>query len=75
MSPTPSLKSSGLLRYNNLGQIDNFKLVQILKIVTSPDRSSITEHNGTIINAHGEIQLFQKFHKIAPPPPPIKFLN
>ena len=38
MSPTPSLKSSGLPRYNNLGQIswcykiDNFKLGQIEKI-------------------------------------------
>ena len=67
MSPTPLLKSSGLPRYNNLGQIslrqkiDNFKWGQILKIVTSPDRWSLTEHNGTIINAQ-LLRVMEKFN-------------
>ena len=32
-------------------KIDNFKWGQILKIVTSSDRWSLTENNGTITNA------------------------
>ena len=59
MSPTPSLKSSGLPRYNNLGQnswcwkIVIFKWDQISKIVTSPDSWSIAvKKNGNIYNIH-----------------------
>ena len=58
-------------------KIDNFKLGQILKIVTSSDRWSLTEHNGTITNAQllnvmekfnssmSWRNFFQKFRKIA----------
>ena len=40
---------------------DNFKLGQILKIVTSPDRWSLTEQNGTIINAQ-LLMVMEKFN-------------
>ena len=55
-SPTPFPKSSGLPRYNKLGQIscwlkiDIFKLGQIQKIVSFLERGSFTENNGTITN-------------------------
>ena len=43
---------------------------QIEKIVSFSKRGSLTENNGTIVqcptpHGHGEIQLFQKFQKIA----------
>ena len=42
-------------------KIDNFKLGQILKIVTSSDRWSLTEHNGTITNAQ-LLNVMEKFN-------------
>ena len=42
-------------------KIDNFKLGQILKIVTSSDRWSLTEHNGTITNAQ-LLMVMEKFN-------------
>ena len=42
-------------------KIDNFKLGQILKIVTSSDRWSLTEHNGTITNAQ-HLKVMEKFN-------------
>ena len=57
MSPTPSLKSSGLPKYNKLGQIslcskiDNFKMCRVSKILSFSERESLKEKNGTITNA------------------------
>ena len=50
-------------------KIDNFKLGQILKIVTSSDRWSLTEHNGTLTNAQhlkvmGKFTFFKNFKKL-----------
>ena len=45
---------------NWVKSIDNFKLGQILKIVTSSDRWSLPEHNGTIINAQ-LLMVMEKF--------------
>ena len=42
-------------------KIDNFKLGQILKIVTSSDSWSLTEHNGTITNAQ-LLNVMEKFN-------------
>ena len=42
-------------------KIDNFKLGQILKIVKSSDRWSLTEHNGTITNAQ-LLNVMEKFN-------------
>ena len=75
MSPTPSLKSSRLPRYNNLGQIswcykiDNFKLGQIENIASFSERGSLTENNGTIINAQllmamNKFNSFKNFKKL-----------
>ena len=50
-------------------KIDNFKLGQILKIVTSSDRWSLTEHNGTIteaqlLNVMEKFNFFKNFKKL-----------
>ena len=50
-------------------KIDNFKLGQILKIVTSSDRWSLTEHNGTIteaqlLNVMEKFNFFKNFEKL-----------
>ena len=66
-SPAPSLKSSGLPRYNNFGQIswclkiDHFKLGQIEKIDSFSKRGSLTENNGTITNVQ-LLMVMEKFN-------------
>ena len=82
MSPTPSLKSSGLPRYNNLGQIswwqkiDNYKLGQIEKIVSFSERGSLTENNGTITSAQLLMAMDKfKFFKNVTPTPSLKILR
>ena len=65
-SPTSFPESSGLPKYNELGQIswcskiDNFKQGQILKIVSFTERGSLTDNNGTITN----VQLLMVIEKI-----------
>ena len=66
-SPTSFPESSGLPKYNELGQIswcsnvDNFKQGQILKIVSFTERGSLTENNGTITNVQ-LLMVMEKFN-------------
>ena len=66
-APTSFPESSGLPKYNELGQIswcskiDNFKQGQILKIVSFTERGSLTENNGTITNVQ-LLMVMEKFN-------------
>ena len=67
MISTSFPKSSGLPKYNNLGEIscwlkiDIFKLGQIQKIVSFLERGSLTENNGTITNVQ-LLMVMEKFN-------------